>query len=365
MKVNNKLSSYEVFSLTNLLIAMCITNTTPSLLAQTTQNAFWLVPLISFVSTLPPLLILLYLVNKYNAEHLVDLLEKLLGKVFGKVMALVLFIPSFFVLAFQKRSYVGQIKILYFEQSPIVVIFGLLTIICVFGAVKGIKVIGYTAKILLPFFQVSLIILIILIYPSLIIPERIFPIYGSGLSNLIQEGFLKGSLFSSFFLLLMIMPAIRKPKDFYKGGLTGLSISMIEMTLFFFIYTTFFDYNSIRTTPFPFHEITQFVRLGEFFTNIETFFLIFWLLSMFVRIVLFIYLIAWGFGTTFNIKQFELLIFPLGFLLMIIGLLPANPTVTETLYLQNLYSITTFTMGSFPFILLIFHFFKRVKERSK
>lgn len=358
MKVNSKLSTYEIFALTNIAIVMIITDTTPSLLAQNTKNAFWYVPLVSFLVVLPSFLILLYLLRKYNAEHLVELLEILFGKFLGKVFAFIVFMANFLLLTLDKRSYVGQIKLLYFEQSQLFSIFIILAIVCIFGAVRGIKVIGYTAKLFLPYFQISLIILIILIIPSLI-PERIFPIFGSGLTEVIQEGVLKGSIFSKFTLLLMVLPAVKEPKYFYKGTLLGLMISVIQIIFFYFIYTTFFDYDSIATTPFPFHEVTQYIRLGDFFTNIETFFLIFWLLAMFIRFILFLYLTSWLFGAIFQINNFELLILPIGFLLMLVGLLPNNAIVTEVVYRNNLFNLLTPIIIIIPFILLIRHFFKQ------
>lgn len=362
MKVNTKLSTYEIFALTNIAICMIITDTTPALLSQNTQNAFWLVPLISFIVVLPSILVLLYLLHKYDAEHLVDLLEILLGKFLGKALVLFIFLANFFLMAFDSRSYVSQIKLLYFEQSQLFSIFSILTVLCIFGAIRGIKVLGYTAKIFLPYFQISLVVLVILIFPSLI-PDQIFPIFGSGLTPLIKEGISHGALFSKFFLLLMILPAVKEPKNFYKGALIGLFVSVIQIIFFFFIYTSFFNYNSIVTTPFPFHEIIRYIKLGQFFTNIDTFFLVFWLLSMFIRFILFLYLISWLFGATFNIKNFELLILPIGFLLMVVGLLPDNAITTEVLYRNELFILLTPIVIITPFVLLIRHFLKRRKGR--
>ena len=364
MRINTKLSTYEIFSLTNIAISMIITNTTPSLIAQTTQNAFWYVPLISFIVVLPSLLILLYLLNKYDAEHFVDLLERLLGKFFGKTIAFIVFLSNFFLLAFDQRSYVSQIKTLYFEQSQLISIFTILTLISIFGAIRGIKVLGYTAKIFLPYFLISLCLLVVLIFPSLI-PQQIFPIFGTGLTHVIREGVSKGSIFSKFTLLFMLLPVVRKPKDFYKGALIGLILSVLQIITFFFIYTAFFDYDSIATTPFPFHEMTQYISLGDFFTNIESFFLVFWLASTFIRFILYLYLISWLFGAIFNIKNFELLISPLGFLLMLIGLLPGNMIVTEMVYRNTLFDLTTPIIIIFPLILLISHFIRRIRRRIR
>ena len=221
---------------------------------------------------------------------------------------------------------------------------------------------GYTAKIFLPYFLISLCLLVVLIFPSLI-PQQIFPIFGTGLKHVIREGVSKGSIFSKFTLLFMLLPVVRKPKDFYKGALIGLIISVLQIMTFFLIYTTFFDYDSIATTPFPFHEMTQYISLGDFFTNIESFFLVFWLASTFIRFILFLYLTSWLFGAIFNIKNFELLISPLGFLLMLVGLLPGNIIETEMVYRNTFLDLTTPIIIIFPIILLVSHFIRRIRRR--
>src|SRR5699024_9770311 len=136
-------------------------------------------------------LILLYLLKKNNAKHLVDLCEILLGKSFGKILSLLIFLLGFCLSALDYRSYVNQIKLLYFEKSSLLIIFILLIFISVFGAIRGIKVIGYTAKVFFPLLQFSLVLLIVLVFPSLII-ERVYPIFGSGLDQVIHESVFKG-----------------------------------------------------------------------------------------------------------------------------------------------------------------------------
>lgn len=361
MKVNTKLSTYEICALTVIFIGIKLSDTTPILLSQNTQNAFWYVPLLSFIIIFPFFLILLYLLKKNNAKHLVDLCEILLGKSFGKILSLLIFFLGFCLSALDYRIYVNQIKLLYFEKSSLLIIFILLIFISVFGAIRGIKVIGYTAKVFFPLLQFSLVLLIVLVFPSLII-ERVYPIFGSGLDQVIHESVFKGSLFSSFIYLMMILPVVRKPENFYKGTIFGLIISVGQIVLLFFIYTTFFDYNSIEKTAFPFHDITLYIDLGSFFTNIETLFMTFWLLATFIHFILLLYLNTWFFGAIFNIDKFELLILPIGFLMMVVGLLPSNTVVTEFVYRNQLLNFTTIFIYIFPLILLISHFLKRNRE---
>ncbi|WP_440897351.1 GerAB/ArcD/ProY family transporter [Amphibacillus sp. Q70] len=363
MKVDTKLSTYEICALTIIFISLKLSDTTPTLLAQTTQNAFWYVPLLSIIVISPFLFILYYLLAKYKARNLVDLFEILLGKFLGKTLAFFIFLYSYFLAAFDFRGYVNQIKLLYFEKSSINIIFVLLIFICIFGGIRGIKVIGYTAKVFFPFLELVLLLLVALTLPSIVV-ERIYPIFGSGLSHVLTESVSRTSLFASTILLMMIPSIAKKPENFYKGTIIGLIISAIQIVFLFFIYTTFIDYKSISKTPFPFHEIALYVDLGSFFTNVETFFMTFWLLATFIRFTLFLYLITWLFGAIFNIEKFELLLLPMGFLIMVIGLIPDNMIITELVYRNQLLSIASTTTFVFPLILLVGHFFKRGKGRS-
>ncbi|WP_017471624.1 GerAB/ArcD/ProY family transporter [Amphibacillus jilinensis] len=361
MKVDRRLTSFEMFTLTSILIGIKLTDTTPSLFSQKAQNAFWYIPLLAFICILPAFLVLLYLLYKHNAKHFVHLFELLLGQGLGKSLAFIIFILSFVMIALDSRNYVEQIKIIYFQRSSILIIFALFGGVCIFGAIRGIEVVGYTTRIFWPFIRISFFILAALIFES-VVWQRIFPIFGAGVPVILEEGVSKGSLFLDFFLLTMAFSAFRKPSQFIKGGLIGLIFSIAEITFFFFLYTTVFDYNSIEKISFPFHEVTQYVNLGDFFTNIETFFMVFWLLATFLRFILLLYLITWLFGAIFNIDEFELLLLPMGFFLMVIGLLPDNAVVTELIYRNKLLNIITPVIALVPFLLLLIHFFKRKKD---
>ncbi|WP_067840345.1 GerAB/ArcD/ProY family transporter [Amphibacillus sediminis] len=363
MKVDKKLAAFEMFSLTMILIALKLTDTTPSLFAQKAQNAFWYIPLLAFIVILPSLLILLYLLKHYQAKHLINLLEILLGNKLGKAIGFIFLLLNITFISLDSRNYVEQIRNLYFLNSSTLIIFVLFTIICIFGAIRGIEVIGYTAKIFFPFIFISFFLLAFLIYEELVW-DRIFPIFGSGLPLIVEESLLKGSIYSDFILLTMGYSAFRKSHDFNTGGLVGLLFAIGVITFFFLIYAVVFDYNSIEKISFPFHEITQYVNLGDFFTNIETFFMVFWLLATFIRFILLLYLLTWLFGAIFNIKHFELLILPMGYLVMVVGLVPDNSVVNELIYRNQLLNLMTPIIMGFPLVLLLIHLFKRKKVEN-
>lgn len=346
------LKAGEMFALVSILIGVKLTDSTASLFAQKAQNAFWFVPIIAFLVMLPALLILIYLLKKFKNKNLIELCETILGKTLGKLLGILLFLSAFFLTALDTRNYVEQIQLLYFPNSPTLFIFILLIIIIYFGAKKGIEVIGFTSRISLPFIKASILLLAGLILPQ-ITWQRIFPIFGSGWTEVLTEGITKGAIFSEFFLLTIAYTSLQTTKQFRLGTYLGMVVVLIEITFFFFIYTTIFDYNSIEKISYPFYDITQYVDFGTFFTNIETFFMVFWLIALFLRYMILTYIIAWILGTIFHVHEFERLILPLSYLSITVGMLSDNAVINELLYRDRLLTYSTPLYVCFPFILWI------------
>ncbi|MCT2536969.1 endospore germination permease [Aquibacillus koreensis] len=352
MKDYKTLTTREMFALVTLLVGIKFADTTPALLAQKGQNAFWMIPIISFLIIFPSFLLLIYLLKRYKDKNLVELLEKVLGRFFGKSLGFLLFILAYATLIFDSRNYVEQIKLLYYPQSPTLIISIVFMAVIFFCAKRGFEVIGFTSWIGLPLIKFAVFLLAALIFKEAVW-NRIFPIFGSGVQVIVMEGVKNSSIFLEFFLLTIAYTAFKDTKFFRRGSYFGGLFVIFEIILFFLLYTVIFDYNSIDKIAFPFHEITQYINFGDYFTNIETFFMVFWLFAGFMRFIILLYLITWIFGAVFNINEFEPLLFPFAFLALMIGVIPENAIVNELIIRDLLLDISTPLFVLFPFILWI------------
>lgn len=346
------LRASEMFTIIGLLVGTKLTDTTATLFAQKSQNALWLTSIISFLVILPSFLLLLYLLKKFQDKNLITLMESLMGTVIGKIFGILIFISSFLLMGLDSRSYVEQLKLLYFPGSPSHVLFFIFLCVIFFGAKKGLEVIGFTSKMSFPFILASVFLLAFLIIRE-VVWQRIFPIFGAGLSTVLTEGVLKGSIFSEFFLLTIAYTSFKETRQFRIGTFLGMYFVIFKIIFFFIVYATVFDYNSIEKASFPFHDITQYVQLGEYFTNIETFFMVFWLLAGFLRFIIYIYLITWIFGAVFNISEFEPLLLPIAFITLLIGMIADNSIVNELVFRDTLLNYVTPLYVIFPIILWV------------
>ncbi|QDP38788.1 GerAB/ArcD/ProY family transporter [Radiobacillus deserti] len=362
MKQVGRLTTKEFAAMIILMVGLKIADTTPALLADKVHNALWLIPLVSFLIVLPSLAILLHLLNKYNAENSIDLIEKILGKKIGKVTGCILFLISFMLMTVDSRNYVEQINLLYFPNSPSIIVFVVFMLTCFLGAKRGFETIGSTAWIVIPYIKFSAALLAVLVIGKGIW-MRIFPIFGTGLDEVLTQGVLKSSLFFDIYLLTMAFSSLKSKKDFFRGTVIGSGFVVVEIIFFYSLYATLFDYKSIANVAFPFYEVTQYVNLGEYLTNVETFFMVFWLMAAFIRFIMFLYFTSWVFGVVFNIKEFEPLILPIAFFVVALGIIPDNELFNELMVRNNLLNYTTPVLIGLPLILWLVSLFRRNEKK--
>ncbi|MBM7572495.1 GerAB/ArcD/ProY family transporter [Aquibacillus albus] len=347
-----RLKGREIIAIVLLIIGFKLADTTPAQYAQEGKNAFWLMPIVSLLVMLPSFLLLMYLLKKYKDKNLIQLIFSILGKKVGVFMGFIIFLLSYLLLILSARNYTNQITMLYFPESPTTVIMFLFLTVIFFGAKRGLQAIGTATYITLPYLKLSILVLAAAIIPK-VVWLRIFPIFGDGLGTILLEGAKRGSIFFDLFILTIAYTAITSNKSFAKGIYFGGAIAFMEIIFFFLLYTTLFDYKSIDKIAFPFHDVTQYVNFGEFFTNVETFFMVFWLGAAFLRFVILIYFGSWLLGETLQLDEFEPLIFPLTLFVFPFSMIVENTITNELIFRNYLLSITTPVLIIFPIILWI------------
>lgn len=347
--MKEKISVRELVALILLSVGTKLADMTPTIVSQVGKNAMWMVPIISFVTLLPSFLVLLYLFKKLQANNLVELLKKICGKYIGGILGFLFFLCIYVLTIFDTNSYVNALTTMYYPKSPELFIFIIVFVVGLWGANKGFGLISSISWMLLPYIKVIATFLIVLLLGDLVW-LRVFPIWGDGFTPVLIEGIKKGSIFGDLFLYTMAYGLLGH-KSFKKGISIGGIFVLFELTLFFLIYIVFFDYKSIDSIAYPFHEITQYVSIGTFFTNIEVFFMAFWLLATFLRFIIYFYLSTWIFAAIFSIKNFRPLLVPMIFIACMFGLWMDEPIRNVLVHFSLLMDLSTSVYFFIPLLL--------------
>jgi spore germination protein (amino acid permease) len=327
----SKIGSRELFALIVFIIAFKVTDMTPVILFKEGKNSSWILPVLSGLVIIIPLLVLLNLLNKYKDKGIIEIIYLLTGKYIGFIIALFLFLFYLADTAVNSRNYVDIMSTMFFSRSPIIGTFSILLIGGFFIAKQGLEGIGRTAWFFLGA-QVIVAGTLFVLSGPLMDTYNIFPIAGPGIKELFVSGVKNSPILSDIFIFAAVFPFVRTYKDFKKSTLLGLGTSILTMVVYFIVFELVFDYFSMEIIAFPYQQLTAYVKVGRFITNIEGLYFFFWTLASVIRFAIYIYLTTLLFAQTFKLKEFKPLLLPMTWLIILLGMLPTN-------YVQEMFTI--------------------------
>jgi spore germination protein KB len=317
-----KLGIREFVSIAILMVGIKATVDTPALLYRYTQNAAWMVPLLTALIFFIPFYLLLKTMSLFQDTNLFSVIQKLLGKYIGFFVCLLIFVISSVSISFDTRTYVNIIRTFYFTTTPNLIIYSLLMLVCSYGAKKGIQHIG-SVSYLIVYYAILSLYLALLLSTQTSEFQAIFPIWGPGKLEILKQSSLNLTLYADFFLLTMIIPYITSGKVFRKGTWIAFIYLSIQMSVAILIFICLFDI-SLKGIAYPYHTLIRLISLGTFLPNIEIIFFVIWIMAAFIRFTAFLYINALMFGHIFKIKDFEYLIPSLATIYLLIGSIPES-----------------------------------------
>jgi spore germination protein KB len=360
-----KLGMKELIALLLISIGSKFTDGTPDLLFGKTYMATWMVPILSAIMIIVPLLLLLKLINSYKMG-IVDLTKHLSGKYVGTVLCITLFAISLIGTALLLGNYSKIVGSLYFPQTPTWVFQVLFGLSCFYLALGGAYRVGRTAWIVLPYIKLAIGLLLVLAIFEEWDKSYLFPIFGKGVDVLVKESFMYNSIFIETLLMAAILPYVKKIRDFSKATLLGLVIVVIEMTVFFLFYIMIFDAYSLQSIILPFQHLTRAVDLGRFISNFEGYFLAFWLVASIVKFSFYLLITNMLFVQTFKVKSTHgnIILISITVIVVILGGLPENLIKSLFIYRDYVLNISSILFVLLPVVLWVLSFRKKASVIS-
>ena len=337
---DGKIGTREIIGLLFITISIKISNSTDSIFFRYGKNASWFLPIIALFVTGSIMLLLWYLIKKHGSIGLFELIFKIYGRFFGRIVALVFSILVLTLTVLNSSAYVEIVNSMYFPLTPSFVILLIGTFTSYFIANRGFEVIGRTASIVSPYLLVFLVLLIIFLFGDLT-TDNIYPLFGPGISELINNGFLNSSVYIEGILLMLLIPYFRSYKQYKKASILGMGLGSLIIIIFFAISVMAFDHPAVELMSFPFHNLVRIAEVGTI-QHIEAIYFGFWLIATTINFAFYLYIVAFMFARTFNINEFEPLILPFSGFVFFVALIPTNFIITVFEWNVLVLKITTF-----------------------
>lgn len=334
----------EFFAITVIAVSSKSTDMSTVFLFRDGLNAAWMIVIGSFLLIIPSLLLLNYVLKKYQSKNLLEITQLTLGKPLAFVIALIMLCFTFIITATDSRSYMTQLATINFPNTPLFILYLCFLGICMWAAKKGWEAIGSIAWAILPYLLIAISFLFLLMIKEENL-LRMFPLFGAGKWEVAKASWNYTSLYGESFIFAMMYPFVKSHQTYTRSLYSALLFSVFIMAFMYLSYVWMFDFRSIEKITYPFNEAIRFVSLGRTITNIDTFFITFWLIGVFVKFTVNIYIVSKIFGFVFSIKEFEYTIIPITLLMLVIAMIPENNEI-------NMFVIRKFTLKYFKYLLL-------------
>ncbi|MDQ0971822.1 spore germination protein KB [Neobacillus niacini] len=352
----------EFFSVIVFMISTKATDMTTTRLFEDTFNAAWMVIIGSFVIILPSIVVLNLILKKHQTKNLLEILQLAMGRYVAFGIGFILFLFLLVNTSVESRSYADQLITMNFPKTPLFILYIALLLFCLWGAKKGWEALGSVAWMIFPYVTIALGILVFLLAKDAVI-NRIFPLFGAGKWEIAKSSFDNVPIYAEAFFVSMLYPFVKDHKTYSRGLLGSLAYSALMMVILYMSYILVFDSQSVGKITYPFNEATRLVSIGRVITNIETFFLTFWLLVIIVKFAVYLYLVSMLFGYVFNIKEFEHTLIPITILVLLLGLIPTNQLDNIFILKQKIIMYSKYMLLLLPPLLWLILKVKAVKNR--
>jgi len=133
----------------------------------------------------------------------------------------------------------------------------------------------------------------------------------------IKGAIIPGLWFTQFFLLSFFLPFLADGSK--KGKKIGMiSVVAVMVSLIIVDLTVLFVLGeSVHTKVYPLMVVAQYIRIGEFFENLESIVIAIWIVGTFIKISVFFYAISLGTAQWLNLSSYRSIVWPLGILIVI------------------------------------------------
>ncbi|MGD9677608.1 MAG: endospore germination permease [Vulcanibacillus sp.] len=365
MLENGKISRFQLWLLLiNFLIGSAIIFIPSSIISTSKQDAWLSMLLLIFIGSF-----FIVLVSTLSKLHFGKTIVAINTEVFGKIIGLVvnIFYVWFFILlsAILLREIADIMKVITLNDTPLLVINVLVSILVFYAAFYGLEVYARANEIFSLVAFIGFLLTILLVTPIMEI-ERLKPIFDEGFKTIIK-GMIPaiGFTYGEMAVFFMVIPFVNNKKHLTKillssGLIAGLSLLLIVVTSILVL-----DVPESGASIFAPITLARLIRVGDFLSRVEIIFYFTFFSTLYIKLCLTFYAGVLAVSEVFKLSFYRPVIIPMLIIVISLSLLITDSIIEFLDFSSN--SWLPFTLISsfvIPIILLILTLIKKKKTSS-
>ncbi|MFN2747808.1 endospore germination permease [Bacillus sp. z60-18] len=255
--------------------------------------------------------------------------EVIFGKWLGTLINLGFFFNFYLISAFVLRDVGDFLLTLILPETPLPSILIMFIIVVIIGIRLGLETLARAAEIFYPWLILLLLLLLIALTPQFQL-SNIQPFFESGIKATVRASFPFIAVpFFQFSAFLMIIPYVQKRKEVEKNFFLGTCKAGILLILITVISIVVLGVDMTARHFYPTYALSKKINIGDFLQRLEPVMAGIWFVSIFFKLAVCFYASALSLAHTLKLKNYRVLTFPLGMILVVLSII-VYPNIVYT-----------------------------------
>ena len=226
------------------------------------------------------------------------------------------------------RYFSEFLKIIYFKETPIILIMLVFLVGTVIANRIGFKAISHAALAIVPIVLISMLVIFFSTAESFNV-NQLFPIFGYGINESFLSGISNVFAFGGIAFLYFLMPFLKSTKNFKKISVIAIIISSIYLLLSVVSLLLVFSFISDTDLALSIYSLTRKIEYGRFFQRTDALFILLWILLIFTYLSTILAFCLNIFKKISNISNSKSMTYCFALLLFAVGLVCKNTAITQ------------------------------------
>jgi len=329
----------------------------PRSLVEIAGPAAWMTPLGGLAVALVGVYLISLVFKRNPGYTIIETTEQAFGPFIGTALNVLIVVSAFeMVGALFLREFSEAMLTTTLRFAPISIIdFSFLTM-GLLGAYLGIEALARTARLIYLYVLAGLLITVLSLIPFWNF-YNLLPLLGKGVSRDFLHGTYATAGIAEVILAAVIVQAMGGVKNFARIGYISMLISFGILIVLLVTLVLTYNWPISEEFTLPFLRLYRTIYLGRFFQRPEAVFILIWSVVGALKISLMLYGAAVSLARSLKLPEYRPLIWPLGLVMYIIGLLPLDmpAAVNLDVYLRGFVLIPDYLL---PLLILAAYWLK-------
>jgi len=295
----------------------------PSYTSKYARFAAWVAPAFAAIFMFILVSILAQFFQKYKEASLMDVIYKITGGFIGRILVNCYCLWFLLLASLYTRYYAEGIVSSIMPNTSLGLFIGFMLLTVTLALHMGLVTFTRVAEILFPIFLVVYMIVSIFLFPSIKI-EHILPVSYIDTLPILHASMGILSIWGYMVCIYFLGDRINNKENLKKEGFRNVFLQMIRIIILLLVVVGTIGPNVSSRSSLPFFLAAKYVSVFGVLERVESIVMSVWILSDFILITFFSYLVLAALKSICKLQDIKNLIHPLMILILFLSLYLAN-----------------------------------------